>query len=256
MANELTSQPQSNSPEKTISSAVSPRLTSLLAASDREKASEAIAADPELLAEARAVIPSLRAQALATAGELGVRDIVGRAFATYPQPSRGDGEWAAFWEPYVALCATIPTEALRAAMLAHMAGDKRDFLPRAGDLAALALTVPTPSASAHAIASKAAHLAGLSKPEFSLRTPDIPTLRRVPTAAERAAVRSMAASYSAGVDEQLAREREGKPKMQPTAGKTAPGSGLTPEMLALLGRPIPRAQPDPPPADTPEEFYR
>lgn len=211
-------------------------LSELLQATSREEAADKIAADPALVGQTQVALPLLRTLALQAAGPAGVIEAVTKAFPIYPQPSRTDEEWAAFWDAYVALCGTIPLSALKAAMLAHMAGPKREFLPKPGDLAELALKTQTPEALAYATALNALELARRARPEYTLRHVEPPKAHRVPTAAEKAAVHSMAADFSIAVAAEQQVEREARPKGALTCGRTVPGSHLTREMLVSLGR--------------------
>jgi hypothetical protein len=147
--NDLTPLPQNEPLARTTTLALSRGLTSLLTDSERsdEAAAQALAASP-FLDEARVNLPLLRNRALAPAGEAGVREIVGKALLSYPQPDRGAAEWTAWWEPYIALCASQPLSALRLGMLEHMRGPKREWLPKAGDLLEISRTVRTPAAIA------------------------------------------------------------------------------------------------------------
>lgn len=115
-----------------ITPALSPALRQLL---DGKAAHELT---PALVEEARAVLPVLLSAARQPAGLEGVQDVLGRRFVTYPQPSRSEGEWAAWWDDYHEVLKDVPWGDLDAAMVEYMKGADADFMPKPGKLLALA----------------------------------------------------------------------------------------------------------------------
>ena len=93
---------------------------------------------PAVVEEARAALPVLLAAARQPAGLEGVQDVLGRRFVTYPQPSRSEGEWAAWWDDYHEVLKDVPWGDLDAAMVEYMRGADADFMPKPGKLLALA----------------------------------------------------------------------------------------------------------------------
>jgi hypothetical protein len=224
--NDLTVQPENEPPERQITLALSPGLKSLLTTSEMadDEAAQALAMSPHM-GEARMNLPALSNRARLPAGESGVREIIGKALASYPQPDRNEAEWAAWWEPYFALCGDLPPMALRLAMLEHMKGPDRAWLPKAGDLRALAQKVRTPAAVAVARIRKAAEI----ERSGSYRRP---ARAGAPTKEEREQMREMADRLVA----ELAAKKPPTPVRPPPQGALAPGAPITPQMQELLRR--------------------
>lgn len=103
-----------------------------------------------MVEEARAVLPVLLAAARQPAGLEGVQDVLGRRFVTYPQPSRSEGEWAAWWDDYHEVLKDVPWSDLDAAMVEYMKGADADFMPKPGKLLALAQGIRSKAWIAHA----------------------------------------------------------------------------------------------------------
>jgi hypothetical protein len=217
--------PTEEPPERQITLALTPGLRSLLIGSETEDedAARRLAASPHL-AEARVNLPAIRNRAMLPAGEEGVRQVVGEALATYPQPDRNDAEWAAWWAPYLSLCADLPMMALRLAMLEHQRGKHRAWLPKAGDLRELALRTRTPAAVAVTRIRRAIALA-----ESKRSLPD--ASHQAPTPEEREEMTRMAAELVA----HLAEKTPAIPRRPPAQGVTD-ARGLTPQIRELLAR--------------------
>jgi hypothetical protein len=207
---------------------------------------EALAADRGLLGEVIDALPRMRVAAVAPALETGVKAVLNRRFQTYPQPVRADFEWAEFWADYVGACGELPVEALEGAMRAWVAKPSSQFLPKPGELRALALSIPFKAGERYTRLQKAVRgaqerAALLARGEFKLE-PIRP--RRMPgTAEEKDAVRTMAGNYVAQATERRAAIDAAKPKADFTLsqGRVGP-SGLTAEMRRLQG-----LEPDPTP---------
>lgn len=132
---------------------------------------DGILASPALHAEVTAALPALMAArdaSMVPAAPTDVFAIIGRRFATYPQPERSDAEWAAFWDDYYDALQGVPLEALGAAMRAWVKTDEQ-FLPKPGQLRKLADAQPNPAL----IAAHRARLAAEREPRRLTRDPDI-----------------------------------------------------------------------------------
>jgi len=91
----------------------------------------------------------LRARATQPAGEVGVREVIGRRFAMFPQPDRTDAEWASWWADHFDVLADLSVGALEAAMQAWVKLPDAEFLPKPGKLRELALTTPSRAVGAY-----------------------------------------------------------------------------------------------------------
>lgn len=180
---------------------------------------EQIAGSPVLLEEARRTVPALKAVATHRAGEAGVRAVVGKRFALYPQPPRSDGEWAAWWQAYYDVLADIPLASLEAGMRAYVADPESEFMPKPGKLRELAFTAPCRSLLRYQRAERAIRVAD----ERAQRIPGPP--------ADADQVKALLAEFEA----KAAAKASAKPALPSIAGKTDAG-GLTPEMRALMAR--------------------
>lgn len=214
---------------------LSPGLKSLLVEEDDQRwAVQVILGDPELKAEAEAQLPVLRAAAVQKAGREGVKQVIGRRFALYPQPQRSEGEWAAWWADYFEVLADVPWHALEAGMAAHIADPASEFLPKPGKLLELARTAPVRVVRAYERARQVADYrppAPLSAADLAyLAAQDFPKPNALADAIE---IKRMASETIA----EIRGERSKLPQVDlpSTAGKPDAG-GLTPEMRELLGR--------------------
>jgi hypothetical protein len=161
-----------------------------------------LAADPTLLAEARRALPALEVDARQPSGRAGVMRVISKRFALYPQASRSEGEWSAWWAEYLAVLEGLPETALEAGMAAWVAKPTSRFLPMPGQLRDLALTVPNPSAQAFSRAraallradqAPAGPVGGLPPVEAALKP--FPEPRRA-SPEERERVRRMADDFA------------------------------------------------------------
>ncbi len=256
MTQDLVPHPEPTTSGKITSGVVSPRLRELLEAQSgsEDAAIEEIVGSPVLLDLAKSALPILKAQAAQPAGEEGVKAVVGARFVTYPQPQRSETEWALWWGDWVTVCGDVSWVALEAGMQAWVKLADSEFLPKPGRLRELGRTVANPATAAWWLALRAVKLAeeraARAQPSVA---PPLAQIRKMPTDADRAAIREMHAQYEAS----MVRRREEmaaanpKPELPYIGGIPAHGSALTPQMLKLLGRPIPKA---PPPSDGPAAF--
>jgi hypothetical protein len=149
-------------PERTTSPELSPRLTQLLGS--ERSADDAIAEAsncPALIDEARAALPALH-RMVEAAGDKVVRDVIGRRFSTYPQASRSDGEWVAWWADYQDALSDQPASAIEAGMREWVRTDTTGFMPKPGQLLALVKVAAEPHWRA---LSRANRLAKLEPPK-------------------------------------------------------------------------------------------
>lgn len=112
----------------------------------------------DMVEEARVVLPTLHAEATAPAGEAGVKHVVGKRFPTFPQPVRTEGEWKAWWEDWFTALADLPLVGVEAGMRAWLAIDQTGFLPKPGQLRALALTTPSRTINRYQRAKRAVEM--------------------------------------------------------------------------------------------------
>lgn len=156
--NDLTNLPPSALPAKTTSLALSQPLRLLLEAErSGDDAVNGIVNSPALHAECKAALPAIMDR-IKGCGMVGVRDVIGRRFATYPQPDRSDMEWAAWWADYCDALEDVPYEALEGGMRAWVQKPESQFMPKPGELRALALKAGEPLYQAASRARRVAHL--------------------------------------------------------------------------------------------------
>lgn len=177
-----------------------------------------IASDPELLGEVRAALPALKAVADAKAGTEGVKAVVGRRFAIYPQPPRTDAEAAAWWADYFDVLSDVPLASLEAGMRAYVADPESEFMPKPGKLKELAFTTASRSLTRYFRAKKALEIA------------DAPQAISGPRVRPEE-VTAILADFQA----KSMPTRPVRPPMPSTAGKVDEG-GLTAEMRELIAR--------------------
>jgi hypothetical protein len=197
---------------------MSEALTSLLdSAASPDAAARQIIDGPGLLDEARAALPALMDVATHKAGSDGVKAVIGRRLATYPQPPRTDGEAAAWWADYIDTLADCSLASLEAGMRAYVAMPDSEFMPKPGKLRELAFTAPSRSYGRYMRAKRAI--------QMSEEIPQLAVERVDP-----ADVRAMLADFEARS------VSTAKPVLPSIAGKLAEGSAITPQMQALQSR--------------------
>lgn len=223
-------------PEKPISPVLSPDLKSLLVEEDNQRwAIQAIIDSPDLKAEAEAALPVLKAAATQKAGQGGVRQVIGKRFALYPQPQRSEGEWAAWWADYFDVLADVHWHALEAGMATYVRDPGSEFMPKPGKLLELARTAPVRVVRAYERAREAVTYRPPPPPLdpallAELHGQDFPQPKAMADALE---IKRMG--------EEAMRDIRGAKTALPTvelpsiAGKADEG-GLTPTMRALLAR--------------------
>jgi hypothetical protein len=92
---------------------------------------------PALHRECIDLLPQLEAH-IVPAGAEGVKSVLGKLFAIFPQPDRSASEWAAWWEAYLEDLAGFPLWALEAAARDYRRDAKSEFFPKPGPLRELA----------------------------------------------------------------------------------------------------------------------
>lgn len=138
MNNLPTALPQSGSLATSKTLDLSPLASQLLLKGRGDAAVEQILALPAVVAEVKAAYPAIMAR-VAPAGDDVVMSTIGRRFGTFPQPNRNEAEEAAFWEDYLDALQDIPAEAIELGMKAWIKLPTARFLPKPGELRALAL---------------------------------------------------------------------------------------------------------------------
>lgn len=160
---------------------------------------ETIANEASLLAEARVNLPAFHRAMTAPAGREGVMAIITRAFVIYPQPQRTDAEWDCFWLAYTDVLRDVPMASLRTAMTEWMAKPDASFLPKPGEILALARAVVTSESRRLSTARAASKLdddrAIARRTALEQRTP--------PSAEDRERVRQMAAETVASLKSKI-----------------------------------------------------
>lgn len=218
-----------------------------------------IATTPALLAEARTLIPQLRHRARTLASDAEIKASIGRRLAIYPQGDMSAGEWSAWWTDYAEALAGVSAEAIEEGLKAWIAKPDARFMPKPGELRAIAQRTATPTLQALNVLDRAALLADeieaferRHKERLEGFELEAVRLKHVPKPPEdREWVARSAADFRA---EHARREAERpRPVGRSTAGELAPGSALTPQMLRHLGRPVPEP---PEPEPLPIEAYQ
>lgn len=200
------------------------------------------------LEDVRAALPQLRAEATAQAGPKGVRLALQEWYPVFPQPQRSEPDWILFYQGYTAVCGAQPKAALRAALKAWAQKGDSQFLPKPGELRALAASIPTVPMKLLSRAQAAIRAADDEAERLRIES-DI-ALRNTTAAEQVTAVTTMLSQYEreskAGRDRNRRILQRGIKNADSPAsdyrmppGKTAEGSALTPQMLRHLGRPVP-----------------
>lgn len=185
-----------------------------------DAAVHAIISDPALLAEVRAALPALKAVAEQKAGTAGVKAVIGRRLALYPQPPRSEAEAAAWWADYYDVLSDVALASLEAGMRQYVADPSSEFMPKPGRLRELAFLAPCRSLGRYYRAKRAVQMADEPEP--------VPIQRADPTE-----VRALLAEFNAKV----ATAAVAKPQLPSIAGKPDEG-GLTPQMRELMARQV------------------
>lgn len=87
-----------------------------------------------------------------------VRDVIGRRFETYPQPTRLPEQWAAWFADYYDALSDQPAAAIEAGMRQWVRTDTTGFMPKPGQLLALVKTAAEPQWQALSRANRIAKL--------------------------------------------------------------------------------------------------
>jgi hypothetical protein len=215
-------------------SGLSPALASCLKTTD-EAAIEAIASTPALAAEARQQIVRVGMLVRKPATREEILQIVGSRFSTFPQPQRGEAEWAAWWSDYFQTLSDVSAESLELGMRAAIARADTEFLPKPGQLRALAIRQLTPGARAVNLMRRGIEAAeererAAYRGDFRLEAPQ---MRRVKTPEDRETVRQMRDELVRGHATRNA-ERAAAPPMAGLFPPRPTDRGLTAEMRDLL----------------------
>ena len=170
-----------------------------------------------MVAEAKSALPALKAIADAKAGRVGVKAVIGRRLATYPQPQRTEGEWDAWWGDYFDVLEDVALASLEAGMRAYVALPDSEFMPKPGKLRELAFSAPCRS------------LTRVHRATLAIRRAEEPAAA-VTAKADPEAVKQMLADFQTG-----SLTKAAKPELPSIAGETDE-RGITPQMRELLAR--------------------
>lgn len=156
--NDLTNLPPNDLPATTTTLALSQGLRLLLECErSADDALNGIVNSPALHAEVKAALPAIMDR-VRGGGTAAVRDVIGRRLVTFPQPDRSDAEWAAWWADYYDALEDVPAAALEGGMKAWVQKSDAQFMPKPGELRALALKAGEPLYQAASRARRVAHL--------------------------------------------------------------------------------------------------
>lgn len=195
--------------------------------SDPDGAAKMIADTWAMREKARALLPTLLDQAQRKAGEEGVKRVIARRFATYPQPERSEEEWAAWWADYVDTLADLPLACLEAAMRAFLGSTGAEFMPKPWKLRELAEITPSRALQRYQRARRALQIADGQTPAIEPPKPD-------PSQAE--AVRALLADFKAksiaGAKVSPLSARRANPPPPPPTDEF----GITPQLRELMAR--------------------
>lgn len=182
--------------------------------------------DMVLLGEAENLLGDLLGKAREPAGGEGVKQVIGRRFALYPQPDRSDGEWGAWWADYCDVLEDLPKGALEAAMRSWVGSADAEFLPKPGKLREIALTSRTQEGTMYDTARQALRMLPPNQaPDIGETSAPDP----IPSEADKARVKKWAKEFVEAV-----RDKHPKAaKIRPNYGKTD-ATGITPELRALI----------------------
>lgn len=196
---------------------------------------------PRLLAEARVALPTFAAMARRPAGEEGVKTVLKRRFSIYPQPVNADFEWAEFWADYVSACGECTYEALEAAMTRWVNLPTSHFLPKPGELRAMALAEVTDAAGRYNRLQRAVQEASAlevrrNRGDFKLEPPELKRIFKPPE--DRELVSGMRGAFVADHARREAERLRDRPpgNFHLSQGKPGP-SGLTAVMRKHMGLP-------------------
>lgn len=211
---------------------LSPGLKSLLTLGDSHSAIQQIAETPALLEEARQSLSALKADAEKSAGDDGVRRVVGRRLGLYPPMDMAPAAWVAWWTDYTDALGDLTETALEAGMKAWIRAPDSRFMPKPGELRDLARKTLSNSYSAYNRAHGA--IQWQAQLDYAASRGAIvhvdPGPKPEPTEDEKAAVKKLLAEFKLKSPPRLQR-----PGIMPSHGRTDE-FGLTAEMRERLGR--------------------
>ncbi|RAK51606.1 hypothetical protein [Phenylobacterium soli] len=217
--------------------APSPHLSALL---DRDgnpdDACQEIASYLALREECREILPALREQAERRADQEGIRAVVGRRFATYPQPERNEGEWAAWWRDYYDALTGLSLASLEAAMREWIKRSDSQFLPKPGELRELALRTPSRALQRYQRARRVVELSSQTQQRERVQAD---MARRGTNAEEqRRAVADMARGLAGTLSEEAAKQKGAMRRQTLTHASRCvrPEGDLTPAQADVLRR--------------------
>lgn len=193
-----------------------------------------IARDPTLVVEAKRLLSTLHARAVSPAGTEGVTQIIGRRFATFPQPERSDSEWAAWWSDYHDALKDVPGPALEAAMAEWVKSPTAQFLPKPGELRHLARTTAYREGIAYETAQRAIEMEpGIARHRTEEENARInpPPTREIPPETD-AADRARAVKWARD-NLQRIKDAQRPAQIRPNYGKVDE-TGITPQLRALV----------------------
>lgn len=193
-----------------------------------------LAESPTLQTELATGITGLMRTATDRAGNEGVRQVIARRFAIYPQPQREEGEWSEWWAAYFDVLADTPLASLEAGMRAYVADPTSEFIPKPGKLKALAATTPTRSMIRYNRAREAVEAIAQMEREAAYQPPTPPTPAEIE--AERAKVeadrKEILAMAETAISSLGAATKARKPL--PSIAGIPDETGITPQMRELM----------------------
>lgn len=192
-------------------------------------------------------MPSLLQAATAPASVAGVKNVVGRRFALFPQPERSDGEWAEWWADYIDVIGHLPEGAIEAAMAAWVRMADAEFMPKPGKLLELAKTTPNRDVRAYerckaAIEYQPPRQAHPADDDLKYIDPKVrglinPLSGRVePTQADKERVRRQMREYIEQDEARKAMAKTASTAKRLDVSGPVDETGVTPSMRAYLNR--------------------
>lgn len=203
-------------------------MSSLLTSGEHDQDSvKRILEIPALVEEARQVQVVIERFAKDPAGEEGVKRVVGSRFMLFPQPERTREQEGFWWADYVDALHEQPEHTLEAGMKAWIKSGAQ-FMPKPGQLLELALISPSP------VVRAVARLRKVLERRPAAEIPWTQKPRELPSEADKAEVRRMAADFTART---MPKETD-RPKERAHYGRPpeVDEAGITPQMREAMAR--------------------